>query len=195
MELNELFDGCLQIDTTSQTADALSGKDGLPSAKGVVLFAGAHDGPIQLLICANMRRTASARLFHKDEDALSKRTDIREITRKIYYTSCFNDFSSLLEYHRLCHAVYAFSYKKLLNLGKRSYVKIDVSSKWPNFVLSDKCYCSNDEKIFGPFPTRRSSLDFIEILRDSFLLCHRPGLINSAKKASSCPYLQTIGRG
>lgn len=190
MELKELFDGCLQIDTTSQTADALSGSDGLPSNKGVILFAGAHDGLIQLLICANMRRTATARLFHKDDQALSKRTDIREITRKIYYTSCFNDFASLLEYHRLCHEVYEISYKKLLNLGKRSYVKIDVTAKWPAFELSNKSYCSKDEKIFGPFPTRRSALDFIEILRNAFLLCQRPGLINSPRKASSCPYLQ-----
>jgi excinuclease UvrABC nuclease subunit len=190
MDLNELFDGCLQIDPQSQTSDALSGKDGLPTAKGVILFADTHDGPIQLLICANMRRTATARLFHKNQESLSKRTDITEITHKIYYTSCFNDLASLLEYHRIARQVYPVSYKKLLNLGKRSYVKIDVTAKWPVFELSSKSYCSDDEMVFGTFPTRRAALDFIEILRNAFLLCQRPGMINSPQKAGSCPYLQ-----
>jgi excinuclease UvrABC nuclease subunit len=190
MGLKELFDGCLQIEPKSQTPDALSGKDGLPTSKGVLLFADAHDGPIQLLICANMRRTATARLFHKDQEALSKRTDITEITHKIYYTSCFNDLASLLEYRRVGRQVYPVSYKKLLNLGKRSYVKIDITAKWPAFELSGKSYCSNDEMVFGTFPTRRAALDFIEILRNAFLLCQRPGMINSPQKAGSCPYLQ-----
>lgn len=190
MNLRELFDGCLQIETKSQTADALSGNDGLPNAKGVVLFADKHDGPIQLLICASMRRTAAARLFHKDQESLSKRTDITEITHKIYYTSCFNDLASLLEYRRIGREVYAVSYKKLLNYGKRSYVKIDVTAKWPVFELSSKSYCSNDEMVFGTFPTRRAALDFIEILGNAFLLCQRPGTINSPQKAGSCPYLQ-----
>lgn len=190
MDLKELFDGCLQIDTKSQTANALSGKEGLPSAKGVILFADANDGPIQILICANIRRTAGARLFHKDEETHSKRTDIAEITRKIYYTICFNDLASLLEYHRIARIIYPKDYKKLLNLGRRSYVKIDVTAKWPTFVISEKGCFSGDERGFGPFPTRRSALEFIEILRNAFLLCHRPGLINSPQKAGSCPYLQ-----
>ncbi len=190
MGLEELFDVCLQVETKSQTADALSGNGGLPIAKGVVLFADKHDEPIQLLISSNIRRTACARLFHKDAEALSKRTDIAEITRKIYYTVCFNDLASLLEYRRVGRSVYASSYKKLLKLGKRSYVKINVTAKWPVFELSNKSYCSKNERIFGPFPTRRSASDFIEILGTAFLLCQRPGMINSPQKAGSCPYLQ-----
>jgi excinuclease ABC subunit C len=190
MNLGELFESSLQIDTRTQTPKALTGSEGLPTAKGVLLFADGSDVPIQLLIAANLRRTAIARLFSQTDDAISKRTDIAGITRKIYYTSCFNDFKSLLTYYYICRDIYPDSYKQALRLGRVNYVKIDMSAKWPCFVHEKRSFLRANEKTFGPFPTRRSAAEFIEILQNAFLLCQRPRLINSKQKAASCPYLQ-----
>lgn len=190
MKLEELFEGSLQINTQTQTPKALTGNEGLPTAKGVLLFADEFDVPIQLLIAANLRRTAIARLYSQADDPISKRTDIAGITRKIYYTPCFNDFKSLLTYYYICRDIYPDSYKEALRLGKVSYVKIDMSAKWPCFVREEKSFLRANEKKFGPFPTRRSAAEFIEILQTAFLLCQRPRLINSKQKAASCPYLQ-----
>jgi len=190
MKLEELFESSLQIDTRTQTPKALIGNEGLPTAKGVLLFADNSDVPIQLLIATNLRRTAIARLFSQTDDAISKRTDITGITRKIYYTSCFNDLKSLLIYYYTCREIYPNSYKQTLRLGRVSYVKIDMSARWPCFVHEERSFLRANEKKFGPFPTRRSAAEFIEILQNAFLLCQRPRLINSKQKAASCPYLQ-----
>jgi len=190
MKLEELFENSLQIDTHTQTSEALTGNKGLPTAKGVLLFADSSDVPIQLLIAANLRRTAIARLFSQTDEPVSKRTDIAAITRKIYYTSCFNDFKSLLTYYYISRDIYPNSYKETLRLGRVSYVKIDMSAKWPCFVREERSFLRPNEKKFGPFPTRRSAAEFIKILQNAFLLCQRPRLINSRQKAASCPYLQ-----
>ena len=191
MKLEELFESSLQIDTHTQTPEVLIGNKGLPTAKGVLLFADDSDVPIQLLIAANLRRTAVARLFSQTDDpAISKRTDITGITRKIYYAPCFNDFKSLLTYYYISREIYPKSYKEALRLGRVSYVKIDMSAKWPCFVREERSFLGSNEKKFGPFPTRKSAAEFIEILQNAFLLCQRPRLINSKQKAASCPYLQ-----
>ncbi|RKY06178.1 MAG: hypothetical protein DRP66_09360, partial [Planctomycetota bacterium] len=97
--LQDLFDGCLEIDPTQQTAEALSHADKpLPTCKGVVLFADASDRSVCFLIAANIRRIARRRLFPPEDSGLSKRADISPLVRRIYYQCCYNDFASTLKY-------------------------------------------------------------------------------------------------
>lgn len=185
--LDELFDDCLTIDPAGRTAEACKP---LPTCKGVLLFADDSDRPIQLLIAANIRRTAAGRLFPQEPAAVKKRADISRIARKIYYCSSYNDFGSALKHYRIAKAVYPGSYSEMLTLPRQSYVKIDPSAKWPFFSLTDRSADLNGENVFGPFPSRKAAGDFIQILQDAFSLCQRPALLAAGQNFSSCPYLQ-----
>lgn len=185
--LDELFDNSLQINPAAQTAEVCKP---LPTCKGVLLFADDSDRPIQLLIAANIRRTAAGRLFTQEPAAIKKRADISRIARKIYYCSGYNDFGSALKHYRIAKAVYPDSYSEILTLLKQSYVKIDPSAKWPFFSLTDKPFVSVEQKVFGPFPSRKAAADFIQILQDAFRLCQRPALLATGQNPASCPYLQ-----
>lgn len=187
--LDEVFESCLPVEIAQQTAENLKI---VPACKGVLLFAGGDDKPIQLLIAANLRRTAVARLFTKEpeNEPAGKRERIGEIVRKIYFHRCYNDFRSQLKYCEAARKIYHDRYDDIVKLPRRSYVKINPNAKWPNFSLTEKPIAGKEEKVFGPFPSLRSAGEFIKILQDAFSLCHEPRLINLGEEAQSCAYLQ-----
>ncbi|MCK5174322.1 MAG: hypothetical protein KAR47_13090, partial [Planctomycetes bacterium] len=71
----ELFKSCLDIDCQVPEHDLTGSLSSLPTDRGVLLFADERDQPVQLLIAANIRRTAVARLSSKDSETRSKKTD------------------------------------------------------------------------------------------------------------------------
>ena len=189
--IEELFEGCLSIDPSQQTAEDFMGPSSpIPTSKGIILFADDSERPIQLVTAANIRRTVIARLFGYDLSKITKRTNIAQITHKICYYRCYNDFKISLKYYQIARALYPNSYKEILTLPKQAYIKIDPTAKWPFFSLIDKPMKLDTEKIFGLFPSRKAAGQFIQILQSAFDLCQRPGLINAGQKAQSCPYLQ-----
>ena len=105
--IKELLNGPLAINPLRQTDEALKP---LPTCKGILLFTDNLDRPIQLLIAANIRRTARARLIPPDPTLLKKRADITQITRKIYYCPCYNYFTSTLKHYQIAKAIYPANY-------------------------------------------------------------------------------------
>jgi excinuclease UvrABC nuclease subunit len=187
MTANELFAACLEVEPLRQGSEGLVS---LPTVKGVVLFADEEDRPIQLLITGNIRRLATCRLFGGGEEGSTKRTNIAKITRRIYCRCCYNDFSCSFEHWKIARALWPDTYRELTLSTKQSYVKIDLSSKWPRFLLTDKPLVSETTKIFGPFPSRKTANAFIEILQGAFGLCRKGKIVESGIKTGSCPYLQ-----
>ena len=194
--LSKFFESCLPLDLTAiaeQPDEHLSSSNPLgllPTCKGVLLFADANDTPIQLLIASNIRRTAMARLLLDDTGQTSKRGYLKAIVRKIYYSRCYNDFRSSLTHHAAAKMIYPKDFRKMLKLSRQCYVRIDTLTEWPIFQTTEKVSAAVGEKIFGPFPTRRSANDFIQILQNAFDLCQMPQLIAHRNKAASCSYLQ-----
>jgi excinuclease UvrABC nuclease subunit len=187
MTANELFEASLEVESLKQGSEELGA---LPTVKGVVLFADEEDRPIQLLITGNIRRLIQCKLFGGGEDISTKRTNIAEITQRIYYRCCYNDFACSFEHWQIARVLWPDTYRQLTLSAKNSYVRIDLSSKWPRFVLTDKPIISETIKIFGPFPTRKSANAFIEILQEAFGLCRKWKIFESEARAISCPYLQ-----
>ena len=186
--MKQLFGSCLQLSPTQQSTERTVAQ--LPAEKGVILFADAADRPVQLLIAADIRRTASAKLSGRDPESSQKRPNITQIVRSIYYSVCYNDFANYRQYLQIAQAIYPDSWRSMVKLPKPTYVKIDLNSKWPLFSLTDKAFISQSGKVFGPFPRRKAAAKFIEILQDVFGLCQMPGLIDRPEKAKNCPYLQ-----
>jgi len=186
----ELFDGSLEIDPKLQPDHAFSHLVALPACKGVVLFADSENRPVQLLIAANIRRTARARLYTEQIPGTSKRPEIASIVRRVFYVCSYNDFKAGLTYYTISKELWPDSYLELVSFAKLSLVKINASAKWPYFSIISSLPVSNEDAVFGPFQSRKSATDFVNALENAFLLCHRPELVDNPVKAASCPYLQ-----
>lgn len=191
MRINEeLFDGSLDIDPNLQRNQALAHLAALPACKGVILFSDSHGRPVQLLIAANMRRTARARLYTEDVDTPSKRPEIASIVTRIFYVCAYNDFNAALTHYNIAKNTWPGSYTDQISFPKLSLVKIDPSASWPAFSIVTSPSASDEEIVFGPFQSRRSATEFVTALENAFSLCHRPELVSNPAKAASCPYLQ-----
>ena len=186
----KLFDGCLSVDATCQEPEVLAGDEPLPTSKGIVLFADEDRTPVQLLIAANMRRSAKARLWHEESDTPTKRADIGRIVRKIYYRSCYNDFNTTLTCVRVAKSLFSQSWSEIVKLPRAVCVSIDLCAKWPFFGVTEKIDLRGSVKSFGPFASRKSALEFVQFLERGFGLCQKPELIGAAEKYRTCPYLQ-----
>ena len=183
----ELFEDSLCIESNEWTKDTLSG---LPTCKGVLLFVNASGQPIQLLQVASLRRTALAKLIASDElPSGSRKTDISELTAKIYYVSCHNNIQSQLTYIRLAHTIFEKDASDWIQLPKPSFSIIEMDDSLPYFYVSDILPINKKRKVFGFFPNRKTASLFCKILNTVFVLCRNPSLLNSGKEAS-CPYLQ-----
>jgi hypothetical protein len=191
MKMNEeLFDGSLDIDPQLEREEALSHLVALPAQKGIVLFADSEDRPVQLLIAANIRRTARARLYTEDTPTPSKRPEITSIVRHIYYSCCYNDFKAAISHYTVAKRLWPDNYAGLICFPKLNLVKINPSANWPGFSIVSSLPTSKDEIVFGPFQSRKSATAFVNALENAFSLCHRPELASNPDKATSCPYLQ-----
>lgn len=186
----KLFDGSLSIDATCQGPEVLGGSEGLPTNKGFLLFSDADRTPVQLLIAANMRRTVKARLWPEKSDTPSKRADIGQIVRRVYYRSCYNDFNTTFMCVRTAKTLFSDSWTEIVKLPRAVCVSIDLCAKWPFFRATEKIDLAGSVRSFGPFPSRKSAVEFVQVLARGFGLCQRPDLIGSADKYKTCPYLQ-----
>jgi excinuclease UvrABC nuclease subunit len=192
--LRRLFQDCLAVDFTDK--EALTLKE-LPACKGVLLFADGQDNPIQLLIAGDIRRIARARLQQPaDEEPAKRRTNIAEITAKVYYRCCYNNFRTTLEHYRIAKALYPADYTNHFVFAAANFVTINTEAKWPFFKLKNKLTQSWDIGGgigIGPFPSRKSAADFIQNIEQAFGLCRRAKILASDGIQSRCPYLQIGG--
>ena len=183
----ELFEDSLCIESNEWTKDTLSG---LPTCKGVLLFVNASGQPIQLLQAASLRRTAVAKLIITEEiHSASRKTDVSELTAKICYVSCRNNFQSQLTYIELAHTVFEKKEADWIQLPKPAFATIDTGEFLPYFYVSDIPKKDEGPKVFGLFSNRKTAALFCEILNTVFVLCRNPSLLNTGKEPS-CPYLQ-----
>jgi len=183
----ELFENSLCIESNKWTKDTLSG---LPACKGVLLFINAAGQPIQLLQAANLRRTAMAKLITSDEPAsINRKTNISELSSKVCYITCSNNFQTQLSYIHLAHAVFEKTAGDWILLPRPSFMSIDTDRPLPYFYVSDTPQKSEARNAFGLFPNRKAAASFCEILNTVFGLCRNSSFLNTGREVS-CPYLQ-----
>ena len=182
----ELFEASLCRESDKWTKTTLSG---LPTCKGVFLFADVSGRPIQLLQTANLRRTVQAKLLHEEPTASNRKTDISQPAAKIFYTCCYNYYQLQLTYIQFAHAVFQKNANNWIQLPKLSFAGIDADACLPFFYASENPQTHVNRSMFGLFPTRKAAAEFCEILNAVFGLCRNPSLLKTGKE-NSCPYLQ-----
>ena len=182
----ELFEASLCIESDEWTKDTLSG---LPTCKGVLLFSNSSGHPIQLLQAANLRRTAQAKLVRDESSPPKRKADISQLTTKISYVCCRNNFETQLATVRSAHAIFRETAGDWVQLPKVRLAAIETDAYLPFFYVSDNAYMDEKRTLFGLFPTRKAAAEFCETLNAVFGLCQNSSLLNTGKEAS-CPYLQ-----
>lgn len=160
----------------------------LPSSAGLILFADICDKPIQLLTAANIRNAVKNKLAEQIEK--SKRTALKEITAKIYYSPCQCKFRLALKHLAAAKKIFSENYKDHIALVQPLFIKINFAVQAPFFSITKKPSFKTDENFLGPFPTQKSATDFLKAIQDAFKLCKRPDIASNAELAKSCPYLQ-----
>jgi excinuclease UvrABC nuclease subunit len=191
--LSDCFERAVRFDGSPQNLQARSGE--IPSGRGVLLFADADDRPIQLLVAANLRRTARVRLSAPQTDQPSRRARLAGLARCVYFRLACCEFQALWDCLRIARRLYPDSYRDWIALPALHLVQIDLSAPWPRFAPTSRPGFQPPSDppsrcVFGPFPSHRACLDLIDIQTRAFDLCRKPNLIDSAQRARNCPYLQ-----
>jgi len=193
--LQELFDDYIPFDAGKQPDSFSEIKSQLPNCRGVVLFASEDDTPIQILIASSIRRSAAAKLSSSlSAEENSKRSCLADITRRIYYCCCYNEFASLLKYYTAAKPLFPHNYTAIAVLPKPVCVMIDIAARCPCFAMRPDIPKEVSKKerlnVFAPFTSRKAAVEFANVLNEVFSLCRRPELSTNQYKAASCPYLQ-----
>jgi len=184
--LRSLFESCVEIHPED---DILKIFKALPHCKGLLLFADESSRPILLIISADIRRLAVNRLS-EDATVSGRRVKLKEITRYILCKCTYNDFASAFEHYKAAKTLFPSRLADHVNLPAINFVKISTAVKWPVFTVTNDLGRDSKTKYFGPFQSRKSASDFIDILENAFALCKKYCLIDDPQKATSCPYYQ-----
>ncbi len=183
--LEECFSDSLSLGPKVEIKTALAR---LPARRGLVLFADDRNRPIQLLICADIRRTARARLIRITQPS-ARKTDISVLCKTVYYTPQNSEFACRLLYHRLCHQFFENRFPELVLLPSPCFVKLDRDAKLPYFSIAENPLSKQNVAVFGPFISRKHAVAFAEALNEAFGLCRNPDCL-SPGRYENCPYLQ-----
>jgi excinuclease UvrABC nuclease subunit len=175
----EIFESCVLPDDAIQN---------LLSSAGFVLFTDEQNRPITLLTTANIKRTVKTKLAEKIESG--KKTDLKSITAKIYYTPCRCKFRLAVKYYEAVRKIFGQNYKEHIKLVLPWFIKIDSGEKIPSFSITKKPTFRNAEEIIGPIVSQKAATAFLKTLEDAFRLCKRNDIVNNPALAQSCPYLQ-----
>jgi excinuclease UvrABC nuclease subunit len=184
--LEEFFDASLSLGPEVEIKKALAE---LPARRGLILFADGQPLPIQLLMCADIRRTARARLIRPPGSQSPRKADISSLCKTVYCTPRDSEFACRLLYHRLCHQFFEDRFSELVLLPVPCFVKLDQDAKLPYFSVTENPLSKENVAIFGPFISRKHAVAFAGILNTAFDLCRNPDCLSTGRY-ESCPYLQ-----
>jgi excinuclease ABC subunit C len=160
----------------------------LPSSAGLILFTDNQDKPIMVLTAANIRNAVKNKLAEQNEK--TKRTDLKNITAKIYYSTCTPKFRLAVKHLATVKKIFGDNYKDYITLVRPCFVKINFADKAPCFSVTKKPVFKSGGKFLSPFISQKSAADFIQTLEDVFRLCRRPDIATNPQQWQSCPYLQ-----
>lgn len=166
----------------------------IPARRGVVLLLAEDDEPVVMLTAADMRARTRTRLAEppeEDDDKPSRRADLREIVRAVWYRECPSHFEADLWF--LEHAVELWPKRLARMIGWKPpwFVTLDLEDPYPHFSRTRAV--PEAPWAMGPFPTGKDAETFIESLQDAFDLCRSVSCLRRAPDGPRCAYAE-MGR-
>ncbi len=120
----------------------------------------------------------------------SRRINLSEIVRRIWWRPAHSQFELALEYYRLARVLMPQNYRKLLGFGPAWFVHVDPEAERPQFVAGKFVRSAPDEVDLGPFATQGDAGRFIEILQDTFDLCRYHHILEQSPYGQACAYFE-----
>jgi hypothetical protein len=178
--LAELFADMIEFD-----AGALDARR-LPTHGGVYVIADAERRPILLAACEDLRRVVPARLTAPVEGR-SKRTNLAEVARSVWWTPTFSPFETALRYHAVVRRLYPKDYRKRLGFGPAWFLRGDPREPIPRIAVV-KEYPPDGARYVGPFATRAEAEATIQVVEDLFDLCRKYDILRQVPHGKPCEY-------
>lgn len=160
----------------------------LPAHGGVYSITDGDDRPILTAACEGLRRVVAARLAGPGEGP-SKRANLAEVARRVYWIETFGAFETSLRYHAIARRLYPRDYRERLAFGPAWFIRGDAREAAPRITVV-KEYGDDGAAYVGPFATRGDAVDTVGVLEDAFDLCRKYDILRQAPRGQACEYLE-----
>ncbi len=164
----------------------------IPAKRGVVLLTGENDEPIVMLTAADMRSRTRNRLAERDDDDAatpSRRADLRQITRAIYFRRCESHFETDWQFLERACEIWPKRYASMVAWKPPWCVHLHTPDAYPHFARVRDAL-AQPGRYFGPFASAREADAFIDALADAFDLCRSISCLRQAPDGPRCAYAE-----
>lgn len=159
----------------------------LPAGPGVYLLCDEADRPILLSFSANLRRVVGHRLTQPDPDTRTKRANLAEIARRLYWVETHGAFETLLTHWQAAREIHPRDYRTLLGFGPAEFIRVDPAAATPRFTVTRELR-ADGARYLGPLPTRKAADAWNDMLADVFDLCRYYDVLEKAPHGQACAY-------
>ena len=163
----------------------------IPAKPGVVLITDESQIPIQMITAASMRARLLARLAEPvdpDSQKITRRANLSEIARLVFYTQTSSAFETDLAYLKLAPQIWPARYSKIIKTKPPWFVELDLQNAHPHFRRVRKLL--QNSLSVGPFATAGDCEKFIDALADSFDLCRNLSCLKRYPNSKGCAYAE-----
>jgi len=185
MNLEQLFSQNLSRSADERPFDTQQ----LPSCGGVYAFADASGAIIQLSSAENLRRAVAFRLYPPADPTKRPRTDLLEITSRVWWKPTRSQFETFLEFHEIAYRLYAGRHRKMCAFGPSWFAGITLNDRFPRWLAANDPFASESACV-GPFATRRKCEEFVKQIEDLFSLCRYHDILEQTPRGEACAYFE-----
>ena len=153
-------------DDVSQWDEALLA---VPAKWCVYLLASEHDEPVQLLCARNARASIRNRLTTSSDEP-TRRADLSEVVRRVYWTRVDSVFEQDLVYLEAGRHFFPETYAGNLGFRPATLVHVNPQTTYPRFTKSQSVD-KQTGRWLGPMPESSSASKFVHGIEDAFDLC------------------------
>lgn len=161
----------------------------LPSHGGVYLMTDDRQQPILLAFGENLRRVVLNRLSMPPPNEKTKRANLAEIARHLWWRETFSTFETACVHWQAARVLYPKSYRDLIGFGSAWFLRVDPQADVPRFTVV-KEFREDRAEYLGPFGTRAQAEDWIHMLEDAFDLCRYYHILEQAPRGEACAYFE-----
>ncbi|MCG3136616.1 MAG: UvrABC system protein C [Phycisphaerae bacterium] len=174
-------------------ADELPDWKLLPAQGGVYALTSTEQQLILLSFGENLRRILQHRWSAAEStEQRTKRADLADITRAIWWTPTFSTFETSLRFLEIAHLFYPQNYRQMVNFGPAWYLTLDLQNRLPHWQATADPQIGRTCCV-GPFPIRSTAEELVHGLEDQFDLCRYHHILEQTPHGQACSYAE-MGR-
>lgn len=134
----------------------------------------------------------ASRLAAPPPERRSRRANLGEIARRVFWTETFSPFETALRYHAVARRLFPERYRKLLPFGPAWFLRGDPREPIPR-ITAVREFADDGGRYVGPFATRSDAEETARFLEDLFDLCRKYDVLRQVPAGQPCEYFE-MGR-